>query len=169
MASFRDRRNPEAVRFPGDFGPKLLIIVGLFTDIVCTVAEWFSTRSHTDKAPEVVALVLFTVLLLRCWPHEIVVDQYGVHSLSPFGVGGRHIPWSEVALVRPAFELGAGWAARLRLRTDTLEIYSSDSRHKVVHTPRHPDRQRLLFELKQRGVEISAELLPRESGAGGHS
>ncbi len=106
-----------------------------------------------SRVIDAAVLAVVAVLLLNWWPGEIITDQIGIRLNGLLGREKTRIPWKDVGEVVPAMELGGSFGTSLSLRTDTLEIRSLESKLRIVHTPRHPDRNRLLHEIKMRGIQ----------------
>lgn len=151
-SSYRDPLNPECRRFPGSLLTKSLIITGVMLAIAVEVLSVAVSRTWRDYTIDAVALLAICIFLLRLWPPEIRTDRTGLHLHGMFGRPFCSLLWKDVAHVEPGVEGGAV-ARRLKLRADILVVSNEDGSVRIVHTPRHADRERLLCEMKQWGVK----------------
>lgn len=159
MASFRDRINPEAIRFPGDLRIKVLIVSGLFVDFLCVLVATHGSESDWKNVFNATVITVSVAFKLFNWPGEIVADQFGIHSRGRIPGTKIHIPWNELGAVRPSTQVPGFGPFALGLRNDTLELVSKDGKSVIVHTPCHPDRDRLLREPQLRGVTVDVSAL----------
>lgn len=144
--------NPEAVRYPGNFVPKLILSLGLIANVFCLISVFAIGATWLNRAIDAVLLITSTLVYLKTWPRVLVTDQFGLHKLGWRTSSRISIPWKEIETVEPGRELGGEKAASMGFATDTLVIGDSSGR-RIVHTPRHPDRARLLLEMRQHGVK----------------
>lgn len=154
MPSHRDRYNPEAVRYPTDLRPKILIGLALFSNFMCSIASVVSPGALGYNCFAAVLLASSTALYIRLWPTTLVTDQTGLHALWLFGRRRQFISWLDVGSIEEACELGMAWPARLGLRVDQLVVVSRDGSVRIAHTPLHPDRDRMLKEFQLHGVKL---------------
>jgi hypothetical protein len=159
VASFRDRINPEAIRFPGDLRIKILIVIGLAADFVCVLVAAHGAESIGKNTFEAVVITIAVAFKLFCWPAEIVADQFGIHSNGRVPGSRIQIPWNELGAIRPSTQVRGFGPLALGLRNDTIEVVSMDGNSVIVHTPCHPDRDRLLREPHLRGVTVDTSAL----------
>ena len=154
MPSHRDPYNPEAVRYPSDLRPKILIGVALLTNILCAIAAIASPGTLAYNCFAAFLLALTTVMYVRLWPTTLVTDQTGLHALWLFGRRRQFISWTDLGFVEEACELGMGWPAKLGLRVDQLVVVSRDGSVRIAHTPLHPDRERMLKLFQLHGLKL---------------
>ena len=159
MASFRDRRNPEALRFPSYLRIKGLIVCGFTIDLLCAIVVVFADAGTWNYAIDGAVIGLSVILKAIVWPREIVIDQFGLHSCGLFSLFNTHIPWNEVGAVRSSTEVPGFGPRFLGFRNDALKVQSKDGSARVVHTPHHPDRDRLVREVRLRGVAVEESAL----------
>jgi len=133
-----------------------MIVIGLFVIAVAGALAVVVGDTWLVKILDASALLAATLLLIHWWPSEIVTDQQGVHLRGILGLRRRLIPWKDVGAVQAGNEAGSRIAASMGLRTDTLEIRSRTRPLRIVHTPRHGDRERLLHEIRMHGVRAEA-------------
>lgn len=157
MPSYRDRYNPEAVRYPADFRPKILICLALLTNLICGLAVIVSPGSVLYNCFAAVVLISTTALYIHLWPTTLVTDQTGLHGLWLLGRRRQFIGWNDVGALSEESELGMDWAVKLRVRVDQLVVSNRDGTVRIAHTPRHPDRQRMLKEFHLHGVKLEVE------------
>ena len=150
--------NPEALRFPSDLRVKVLIVIGLTVDLICAAVAVVMPGAIWLHAFDATVVCLLVALKLHWWPRELVADQFGLHSCGIFSRRNIHIPWHEVGAVRPSTEVPGFGPSALGLRNDTLEFQSIDGSARVIHTPHHPDRDRLVREARLRcaAMDVSA-------------
>lgn len=163
MASYRDRQNPEILHFPGKWSTKLLISIGLVILAFCAAASIFDFQGLSQALFDASIIITAALFLLACWPTELTLDPGGIRRNKALRVGTVQLPWKEIASAKPGRELGGEWAAAIGLRTDTLVLRGASLPLRIVHTPRHTDRARLLLELSQHGVPA-----PRSPESGQH-
>lgn len=159
VASFRDRRNPEALRFPSYLRIKGLIVCGLTIDLLCAIIVIYGDAADWHLGFDAAIIGLSVILKALIWPPEIVLDQFGLHSCGLVSLFNTHIPWKEVGTVRPSVEVPGFGPKFLGLRNDALEVHSKVGSARVVHTPHHPDRDRLVREVRLRGVAVEESAL----------
>jgi hypothetical protein len=152
VPSYRDHRNPELMHFPGSLGTKILIVAAESLFGVLLGAGLF-TGPAGERARDSMALLVVMLLVALLWPRHLSIDQHGIRMAGFFGIGKTRIPWSDLDPPADGREmLHARWMERLGIRGRTLVFRSRVTGARVVHTPRHPDRARLLRELERRGV-----------------
>jgi len=159
VGSFRDRINPDAIRFPGNLRIKILIVIGLAIDLACAAAVIVIGGRTTVQVFAGAVLFLSVAFKLFFWPKQIITDQFGLHSMGLIPGGATHIAWQDIGAVLPATEVPGFGNLVFGFRNDTLEFHSKDHSARVVHTPNHPDRDRLLLEVRHRGVTIEESAL----------
>lgn len=148
VASYRDRRQPELLRFPGLWLTRILIGSGLFLILLTAVlSEWFDSPAAPASMPERVVLLATALWLLACWPREIVCGPVGVEQRRLFGLGKTFIRWNEVQSILTRSEF-AGLGRWLGLASEVTVVSGPAS--SIRHTPRHPDRSRFLSECRMR-------------------
>jgi hypothetical protein len=150
-SSYRDPRNAECICYPGSFVTKLLIASGIVVAVLTGLFAVALSRTWSDCRVEIATLCVVSLLLTRLWPTELRSDQTGLHERSLFREQ-RVLAWKDVASVTPGEEFHGPWLTRYGLRTDTLIVSDASGLTRIVHTPRHPDRERLLREMRQWGV-----------------
>lgn len=153
MASYRDRRYPEHLRFPGDLRPKILIGVGLFVNACCLGLTVGMAGAWWWRVVEGAVELGVSVLYLWWWPREIVSMSTGLRQAGWLWKKETRIGWKEMKEAEEGWELGGARAAELGLRTDTLVMRGADGAE-IVHTPRHPDRERLVRDMKQSAAQL---------------
>jgi hypothetical protein len=94
-------------------------------------------------------------MAVAAWPKSILLDQKGLTQRH--GTGNRLLEWKDAGSVEMTTEFG------LPLRTGkyptrTLRVRSADGKTCVVHTPRHTDFHRFVFEIQRHGVKLPEEL-----------
>lgn len=144
MASFRDRYNPETIHFPADLTSKFLIPGGILLNVVLALACLITHQPLWRTIAEIVSLFAVSVVFLLCWPPDLRIELRGVSSRWLFG-RREFIEWKDVKSAYPVTR---------RILGVTLEAYvvESNSGKKVVHSERHDDRERWVFELRRHGV-----------------
>lgn len=147
--------NPEAVHFPGSLTTKIMASIGLFVCLLLAILAISSPEKHWMWLIDAILISAVAIFLIYAWPSEIITDQHGIHARRFFGLFSSYIEWSEVRGVTLIQEFG-GLGARVGASSESLLITDRTGILKITHTPRHPDRQRLLLELKQHGVDIGA-------------
>lgn len=154
MASYRDRRHPELLRFPGLWLTRILIGAGLsLLALSAILAIAFDPPGAPLPLAERAALAALALFFLACWPREIVCGPSGIEQRRLFGLGKTFLRWSDVQSVSVHQEF-FGIGRRLGLATEVAVVSSPVSR--IRHTPRHPDRARFLLECRQRMKEWRA-------------
>jgi hypothetical protein len=174
VASYRDRMNPELLRFPGLWRTRILIgaalLVNALTALLCW---WFESPSPRSREAELGLLAALSLWMIACWRREILCGPAGVEQRQWLGLRRVRIPWNEVLAVEPYEEFG-GAGRRLGIESSALRVVSS--RHEIRHTPRHPDPDRFLRECRMRMEERAVQrprmqeqsgiLRPQEEKAG---
>lgn len=159
MASYRDRLQPELLRFPGLWRTRILIGAGLFVAAVSAVLVWeFGGPPMDARGRELVLLAILALWLLACWPGEIVCGPAGVELRRWFGLRKTRIRWDQVLGVEETEEFG-GLGRSLGLATRVIAVTGTNG--VIRHTPRHPDPDRFLRECRMRMEEWNA----RQGGA----
>lgn len=157
MASYRDPRYPDTLRFPGNVLPRVLIVVALFFNLVCAVLAILYFTTWYWGVFDAVLLISLTWLELRVWPCDITSNPEGLRQLNMLGREVLLLGWNEIQTLEEARELGGETAASLGLATDTLIIRGKDQTKTIVHTPRHPDRDRLRREFQTYRVTLPTQ------------
>jgi hypothetical protein len=150
--------NPEALRFPSDLRIKILIVTGVAIDLLFAAAVHFASHAGLQVLDGIV-LLLFVPFKLACWPREIVVDQFGIHSLGLFARWNTHIPWDQFGRIYASTEVPGFGPIVLGLSNDALVFEPKDGAARVVHTSHHSDRDRLIRETRLRGVTVDETAL----------
>ncbi len=168
VASYRDRLQPELLRFPGLWRTRGLIGAALFLTAVIAALVWeFGDPRLNGRARELGQLALLALWLLGCWPGEIVCGPAGVEQRRWFGLWKTRIRWGEVLGIEEKEEFG-GLGRRLGVAVRVIAVVGKDA--VVRHTPRHPDPERFLRECRMRMEEWKARqtgTLPSSGPAGG--
>lgn len=151
--------NPEAIRFPSDLRVKILLLSALAVDLLCAGAALFIGGSVGLRFYDATVITSLVAVKLYFWPREIVLDQFGIHSLGLFAGLNTHIPWGEIGEVRPSTEVPGFGPLAFGLPNETLEFRSSTGKARVAHTSHHPDRDRLVREARLRGAVIDDSAL----------
>lgn len=155
MTSFRDRRFPELLRFPGLWRPRILVLAGLLINsLAALLCWWFETGAPRPREAELGLLAAISLWMLACWPREIVCGPAGVEQRKRFWLGITRIGWGEVRALEPGEEF-FGIGKRFGLETSVVCVVSG--RAEIRHTPRHPDRERFLRECRMRMEEWAAK------------
>ena len=143
MASYRDPRNPEAIVFPPLLRPRILIVAGLFLNFLAGIATVVTRASLGTLIVDWVILSGTTFLLLWLWPPTLVTDQSGLRSNGL--VHGRQlcIAWEQFGSINL---LNGG---------QTLEVRSLDGAASIRHTALHTDRERIVLQFRQHGVDCA--------------
>lgn len=151
VASYRDLRHPELIRFPGLWLTRILIGTALFVLLLTAIlSAWFDPPGAPAPLGERAALAAVALWLLACWPREIVCGPSAIEQRRLFGLGRTSIHWGEVQSVSPQPEF-FGIGRWLGLDSEVIVVSSPVSR--IRHTPRHPDRARFLQECQRRMQE----------------
>jgi hypothetical protein len=151
--------NPEAIRFPSNLRVKILLLSALAVDLLCAGAALYIGGSVDLRFYDATVITVLVVVKLYFWPREIVLDQFGIHSLGLFARLNTHIPWNEIGEVRSSTEVPGFGPLALGCRNDTLEFLSATGTGRAAHTSHHPDRDRLVREARLRGVAINDSAL----------
>lgn len=154
MASYRDPRRPETLRFPGNLAPRVLIVVAVFINLLCAGLSIVIESPWHIRLFDAVLLISLTWFEVRCWPCDILSDPRGLRQMNLLGRQSRFLPWNEIQAVEERHELGGAAAARFGLATGILVIRGADPSQAIVHTPRHPDRERLRREFQTYKVSL---------------
>jgi hypothetical protein len=140
------------MHFPGSLGTKILIAFAELLFIVLLCVSLLTGPAEERAWTSAVTLTMI-VLVALLWPRHLEIDQHGIRMNRLFGLGHTSIPWRDLEPPVQGRELlHAAWMERLGIRGDTLVFRSKTTGATIVHTPRHPDRKRLLNELKRRGI-----------------
>lgn len=154
VASYRDRLQPELLRFPGLWRTRILIGAALFITILIAVLVWeFGGPRMDERWSELGVLALLALWLLACWPGEIVCGPAGVEQRRWFRLWKTRVRWSEVLGIEEREEFG-GLGRRLGLAGRVIAVAGTHG--EVRHTPRHPDPERFLRECRMRMEEWKA-------------
>ncbi len=154
VASYRDRLQPELLRFPGLWRTRILIGAVLFITILIAVLVWeFGGPRMDQRWRELGVLALLALWLLACWPAEIVCGPAGVEQRRWFGLRKARVGWNEVLGIEEREEFG-GLGRRLGVAVRVIAVVGADA--VVRHTPRHPDPERFLRECRMRMEEWKA-------------
>jgi len=102
------------------------------------------------RAVDTALVIPVLIFMLLSWPADLITDQFGLSSKSPWPQKRAFIGWKEVASVERRLAYG-GRLAGLGISSEFLIVYGSDGR-KLVHTPLHGDRARFEHELGIHGV-----------------
>lgn len=154
MASYRDPRATDTLRFPGNTAPRVLIVVAIFVNLLCAALSIFIDSPWYWRVFDAVVIVSVTYFELRCWPGDITSNPEGLRQFNPFGRLVAFIPWNEVKAIEESHELGGPAAASYGLATDIMVIRGASPAQIIVHTPRHPDRERLRREFQTFKVSL---------------
>lgn len=153
MASYRDRLNPELLRFPGLWRTRILIGAGLLVNgLAGVLCWWFETGHQRPWEAELAVLAALSLWMLACWPREIICGPAGIRQRQWLGLRRLHLAWEDVLALEEYRELG-GIGHWLGLEDRALRIVSNHG--EICHTPRHPDRNRFLLECRMRMQEWS--------------
>jgi hypothetical protein len=155
VASYRDPRFPEVLRFPGDLRPRILIAIAIFVNFLCVFLTIVITSPSHVRLMDALVLSGLTIAYFRVWPGDITSDPQGLRAYNMFGRLLTFIPWPDIQSVEHGHGFGGRIAAALGLTTDILIIRSSSSSSSIVHSSRHPDRQRLLRELEAHKIPVA--------------
>lgn len=145
--------------------PKALIVAGWLVNAIAAALAAIFPRDTPRVAAELGVIAALSVLYWTQWPVEIVC---GPDEIETFGLLGRRtclIRWDEVGAIEEGHEV-RGLGARWGLRSDVLRIVSEDGRRVIVHTPRHPDRDRFRRECGLRIEERQHKRPATGSGSG---
>ena len=154
MASYRDQKNPEALHFPGSLASRSFSAGAIFfcLGIIAGLA-WIG--SQFDRTVVVAIVFLVVLMAMGAWPKEILLNQNG---LTQRRMGIRHlVAWQNVGSVETGTEFRLPFRAG-RFPTRTIRVTSKDGRQVVLHTPRHTDLQRFIFEVQKHGIALPHEL-----------
>lgn len=132
---------------------------GLIVDALCVFVAAHGSESIWKDAFEAAVITIAVGFKLFHWPAEIVADQFGLHSNGRIPGRKCHIPWNQLGAIRPSTQVRGFGPLALGLRNDTIELVSKDGNSVIVHTPCHPDRDRLLREPHLRGVTVDISAL----------
>jgi hypothetical protein len=155
VASYRDPRYPEVLRFPGDLRPRILICIAIFVNLCCAFLSLVISSPSHIRLIDALVLCGLTYLYYRAWPGDITSDPQGLRAYRMFGRLLTFIPWTDIRSVDYGTEFGGRPSAALGLTTDILTVRSSSSPRPIIHTSRHPDRPRLLRELEAHKIPVS--------------
>ncbi|MBA3975657.1 MAG: hypothetical protein C0504_15740 [Candidatus Solibacter sp.] len=142
------------MHFPGSAGSKSFLTATLFVCVLLIV--WAAmTGGVLGRTVNIVLAGLVICAALAAWPKAILLDQRGLTQHR--GTGKQLLEWSETGAIElsPEFRLPP---RKGKFPTMTLRIVSKDGKQSVVHTPRHTDFHRFLFEIQRHGVKLPAEL-----------
>ena len=151
MSSFRDPRNPEVVHFPGTLASFACLgfcaFLALVLLLVATTSGPPLLRIGLSLPPLALLALVFSV-----WPRRISLGERGVWQYNLLGRQKFMIPWNELAEPAESVELAlfsksprAGFASN-----QTVVLASNKLALRIVHTPRHSDRDRFLALARKR-------------------
>lgn len=154
VSSYRDISNPEAIHFPGSFSARTFLIVMLLMVGAAIFGVW-ATSQGVQAVLETLALLLLAGLVAKVWPKRITTDQFGVQKANLLGFRSVSIAWTDLAPVETGSELSlVSRMAPGLLDAKTVVVRDALGTKRVVHTPRHSDRDRFLTELKKHGATL---------------
>jgi len=154
VASYRDRLQPELLRFPGLWRTRILIGAGLLAVAVTAALVFeFGDPRPDVRLRELGALASAALFLAACWPREITCGPAGVEQFRLFGMGRKRIRWGGVSTIEERQEW-RGLGARLGFSVRLIAVVGTQSA--IRHTPRHPDPERFLRECRMRMEEWQA-------------
>lgn len=154
MASYRDPRKPETLRFPGNLAPRVLIVVAVFINLLCAGLSIVIESPWYMRVFDALLLISLTWFEVRAWPCDILSDPRGLYRMNIAGRQACFLPWNEIQAVEDGHELGGAAAAAYGLATDVLIIRGASPSKAIIHTPRHPDRERLRREFQTYKVSL---------------
>ena len=153
VSSYRDIANPDAVHFPGSFASRTRLSVAALACLVTILAVHFSGQRSLWQEGLLLAVALVVAV---AWPRRITVDQYGVHRVRflrrPVFIRHQDLAPAQHSTELPFLRRIPG----LGSQGATVLLRSRTSRKRIVHTPRHADRDRFLGELRRHGADLSA-------------
>lgn len=152
VSSYRDLSNPEAIHFPGSFAARTFLIVMILLCGGAVIGVWL-TSSGARALLETLPLLLMLALVGRAWPRRITTDQYGVQRANLLGLRSVSIHWDELAPLQMRRELR--FASNSLLDAKTVVLRDTQGTKRIVHTPRHADRDRFVNELRKHGAALS--------------
>lgn len=156
MASYRDPRTPDTLRFPGNVLPRVLVVLSLFFNLICAALAVVFYSTWPWAVFDAVLLTGVTWFALKAWPCDITSNPEGLRQLNIFGREAVLIHWNEVQSLEEGRELGGEQAASLGLATDILVVRGKHPGQVIVHTQRHPDRDRLRREFQTYKASLPA-------------
>ncbi|MCL4794693.1 MAG: hypothetical protein KJZ84_09025 [Bryobacteraceae bacterium] len=151
VSSYRDHRNPEVVQFPGTLGA--IATLG-FCGFAGTAV--FALAVLTGPPPMRIGfgapILLVLIAIARAWPRRISLGELGAWQYSIFGRQKFMIGWEEMDQAEEGVELPLlGRSPRTGFAANRTVVLSSGSRNlRIVHSPRHSDRERFLLLARQR-------------------
>ncbi|MBE0659800.1 MAG: hypothetical protein IH602_19055 [Bryobacteraceae bacterium] len=154
MASYRDKHNPEGLHFLGSGGSKSFLGCTIIVCMLLIVWAAF-TGGPLGRAINILLSLIIIAAAAAAWPKSILLDQRGLTQRH--GTGKRLLEWSDLGRIEQSTEFGLP-LRKGRFPTQTLRIRSKDGRTSVVHTPRHTDFHRFVFEIQRHGVKLPEEL-----------
>ncbi len=164
VASYRDRMNPELLRFPGLWRPRILmgaaLLVNALTALLCW---WFETGARRPWEAELALLAALSLGILACWPREITCGPAGVEQRQWLGLRKVRIGWGEIRALETREEFG-GAGRGLGLTVAAIDVVAEGRR--IRHSPRHPDRERFLAECRLRMQEWASKQARTRQPAG---
>ncbi len=151
VSSYRDRRNPEVVHFPGSL--RAIATLGLCGSLAAALfALAAATGPPAMRLGFGAPLLLVLIAIARMWPRRISLGELGVWQYGIFGRQKYMIAWDDMAPAQESVELRilsaqarTGFAANR-----TVVLHSASGQLRIVHTPRHSDRERFLLLARQR-------------------
>lgn len=151
VASYRDRMNPELLRFPGLWRTRILIGAALLVNaLAALLCWWFETGARRPWEAELALLAALSLWQLACWPHEIICGPSGVEQRQWLGLRKVRIGWGEIRALEPCEEFG-GAGKRFGLAVASIRVLAEG--RQIRHSPRHPDPDRFLAECRLRMEE----------------
>lgn len=148
MASYRDPRRPDTLRFPGNLMPRVLIVVALFINLLCAAASILIPTPWHLRLIDALILAAATWFEIRSWPGDITSNPQGLRQFNMLGKETVFLPWNDIQAIEKSYELGGPDVGAFGLSTDILIIRGPSPGQTVIHTPRHPDRARLHREFQ---------------------
>ena len=153
VSSYRDIANPDAVHFPGSFGSRTRLSVAALACLFTILAVHFSGQRSLWQEGLLLAVALGVA---AAWPRRITIDQYGVQRRRlfrrPVFIRHEDLAPAEISTEVPFLRHIPG----LGSQGETILLRSRSTPKRIVHTPRHSDRDRFLNELRRHGADLSA-------------
>lgn len=124
----------------------MLIVAAVFVNLLCAVLSILVDAPWYLRCLDAVILLSVTYFELRCWPGDITSNPHGLHQYNIAGKQVTFIAWNEVQTIEEGHEAGGPAADSLGLSTDILVVRGAEPAQTIIHTSRHPDRDRLRRE-----------------------
>lgn len=154
VSSYRDRLDPEVVHFPGSFASRTLLAVVAFL-CVATVPVILMFGYGWLNWVHAGLVVILLAVIVGTWPRRICIDDVAVSQFTLFGKRHHFIRHEDMAPVVFTPELRTlAWMTPRRASWTNVVMRSTLENKRIVHTPRHSDRDRFLSELHRRGATI---------------